>query len=211
MTLIPKHSETRRGIPQANHVHGLLLRGRQVLEELFPGLQDEMIAAGAPVVDMANEIAWFTRAGWGVRFPSELKVLAFTRPLLDLHVRRRLAQNPKVEIMDNTDVLRLIPGRDEESTCRRARFARAARMRIAESLKSCEPIWLLTQLVARRARRAGSTISVTRHLKRSSSMRISVTRAGCIAFRRTSMRDWKCALRAVCATGAKARRDPVQG
>ena len=38
----------RKGIPQANHVHGLLVRGRQILEELFPGVQDEMIAAGAP-------------------------------------------------------------------------------------------------------------------------------------------------------------------
>jgi 2-polyprenyl-6-methoxyphenol hydroxylase-like FAD-dependent oxidoreductase len=100
--------ETRRGIPQANHVHGLLVRGRQILEDLFPGLQDQMVADGAPVVDMANEIAWFTRAGWGVRFPSDLKVLAFTRPLLDLHVRRRLAGNANVEILDNTDVLRLL-------------------------------------------------------------------------------------------------------
>ena len=105
----PETPETRRGIPQANHVHGLLLRGRQVLEELFPGLQDEMIAAGAPLLDMANDISWFTRAGFGIRFPSNLKVLAFTRPLLDLHVRRRLSRNPRVEIVDNTEVIRLIP------------------------------------------------------------------------------------------------------
>ncbi len=105
----PETAETRRGIPQANHVHGLLLRGRQVLEELFPGLQDEMIAEGAPLLDMANDIAWHTRAGWGIRFPSEFKVLAFTRPLLDLHVRRRLSQNPRIEMMDNTEVLRLLP------------------------------------------------------------------------------------------------------
>lgn len=103
------NTQTRKGTPQANHVHGLLARGCQILEELFPGLQNEMIAAGAPLVDMANEIAWFTRAGWGIRFPSELKVLAFTRPLLDLHVRRRLATNPRIEILDNTEVLRLIP------------------------------------------------------------------------------------------------------
>jgi 2-polyprenyl-6-methoxyphenol hydroxylase-like FAD-dependent oxidoreductase len=102
-------AEVRRGIPQANHVHGLLLRGRQVLEELFPGLQDEMIAAGVPLVDMANDIAWYTRAGWGLRFPSEMKVLAFTRPMLDLHVRRRLSSDSRVKIMDNTDVLRLVP------------------------------------------------------------------------------------------------------
>ena len=105
----PETTAARKGIPQANHVHGLLVRGRKILEELFPGVQDEMIAAGAPVVDIANEIAWFTPAGWGVRFPSELMVLAFTRPLLDLHVRRRLAKNPRVRVLDNTDVLRLIP------------------------------------------------------------------------------------------------------
>jgi len=105
----PETTAARKGVPQANHVHGLLARGREILEELFPGVQDEMIAAGAPVVDMANEIAWFTPAGWGIRFPSELKVLAFTRPLLDLHVRRRLAKNPRVKILDNTDVVRLIP------------------------------------------------------------------------------------------------------
>jgi len=100
--------EVRKGIPQANHVHGLLLRGRQVLEEFFPGLQDEMIAAGVPLLDMANDIAWFTRAGWGMRFPSELKVLAFTRPVLDLHVRRRLVQNPQIEIADQMEVLGLL-------------------------------------------------------------------------------------------------------
>ena len=110
----PETTEVRRGIPQANHVHGLLLRGRQVLEEFFSGLQDEMIAAGVPLVDMANEIAWYTRAGWGVRFPSEMKVLAFTRPVLDLHVRRRLSSNPRVKIIDGTDVLRLVPDADKK-------------------------------------------------------------------------------------------------
>lgn len=109
----PDTTEARKGIPQANHVHGLLARGREILEELFPGVQDEMIAAGAPVVDIANEIAWFTPAGWGVRFPSDIMVLAFTRPMLDLHVRRRLAQHPRVTILDNTDVVRLLPGSEE--------------------------------------------------------------------------------------------------
>lgn len=103
-------TEARKGIPQANHVHGLLARGREILEELFPGVQDEMIAASAPVVDIANEIAWHTPAGWGVRFPSDMMVLAFTRPLLDLHVRRRLAEHPRIKIIDNTDVLHLLPG-----------------------------------------------------------------------------------------------------
>ena len=68
-----------------------------------------MIAEGAPLLDIANDIAWHTRAGWGIRFPSDLKILTFTRPLLDLHVRRRLRKNPRIEIMDNTEVLQLLP------------------------------------------------------------------------------------------------------
>jgi len=104
----PTYPEARRGTPQANHVHALLLRGRQILEQLFPGLQDEMIAAGAPLVDMAQDMAWFTPAGWGVRFPSDLKVLAFTRPVLDFYVRQRLGLNPRIKIMDNTHVPGLV-------------------------------------------------------------------------------------------------------
>lgn len=107
-------AEVRKGVPQANHVHGLLLRGRQILEQFFPGLQDDMIAEGVPLIDMANDIAWFTRAGWGVRFPSELKVLAFTRPVLDLHVRRRLAKFANVEICDRVEVLGLLHDSSED-------------------------------------------------------------------------------------------------
>lgn len=151
----PQSSQARRGVPQANHVHGLLLRGRQILEDFFPGLQDEMIAAGAPVVDMAKEIAWFTPAGWGVRFPSDLQILAFTRPMLDLYVRRHLARNPKVEIVDDTDVLRLLRGplpnqlegvlvcpRDSETDRRVAKELRADLVVDATGRASRAPRWL---------------------------------------------------------------------
>ena len=37
----------RRGVPQGRHVHALLPRGAQVLDELFPGLLNELVAAGA--------------------------------------------------------------------------------------------------------------------------------------------------------------------
>lgn len=160
VTLIERDAYTettaaRKGMPQANHVHGLLVRGRQILEELFPGVQDEMIAAGAPLVDIANEIAWQTPAGWGVRFPSELMILAFTRPLLDLHIRRRLAENPRVTIVDNTDVLRLLPDsktkrlagvlicpRASETDHRVARELRADLVLDATGRASRAPRWL---------------------------------------------------------------------
>src|SRR6185369_10955124 len=38
----------RRGVPQGRHAHGLLAAGLRVVEELFPGTRDELIAAGVP-------------------------------------------------------------------------------------------------------------------------------------------------------------------
>lgn len=106
--IFPDTPTTRKGVPQASHVHALMVRGRLIIEELFPGLQDEMLAAGAPLVDMGEDVAWLSPAGWGVRFHSDLPVLAFTRPLLDLHVRRRIAADARVRILEGTDVSRLL-------------------------------------------------------------------------------------------------------
>ena len=106
----PQTPEARRGTPQANHVHALMPRGRQIIERLFPGLHTEMMAWGAPLVDMANDIAWLTPQGWGVNFPSNLEVLSFTRPLLDMHVRRRLVGNRRILIMQDSQIVRLTNG-----------------------------------------------------------------------------------------------------
>jgi len=41
----------RRGVPQGRHLHGLLLRGAQALDELFPGFLDEIVTDGAACFD----------------------------------------------------------------------------------------------------------------------------------------------------------------
>ncbi len=106
----PSNTTVRKGVPQASHVHALMRRGQQVIEELFPDLLGELLADGAHLVDVAGEVAWLTPAGWGARFPSGLHIIGFTRPLLDLHVRRRLAYDPRVRILEETETLRLLPG-----------------------------------------------------------------------------------------------------
>jgi 2-polyprenyl-6-methoxyphenol hydroxylase-like FAD-dependent oxidoreductase len=44
---LPLAREPRKGVPQGRHTHGLLARGREVLEQLFPGFTAEMVADGA--------------------------------------------------------------------------------------------------------------------------------------------------------------------
>jgi 2-polyprenyl-6-methoxyphenol hydroxylase-like FAD-dependent oxidoreductase len=36
----------RKGVPQGRHAHGLLARGRDVIEAFFPGWTDEVVASG---------------------------------------------------------------------------------------------------------------------------------------------------------------------
>jgi 2-polyprenyl-6-methoxyphenol hydroxylase-like FAD-dependent oxidoreductase len=44
---IDERTAVRKSVPQANHVHVLMLGGQQVLTELFPGFVDRLIAMGA--------------------------------------------------------------------------------------------------------------------------------------------------------------------
>lgn len=104
--------EARRGTPQARHLHGLLARGHQVLEELFPGLTAELASAGAPVGDMlANTRLCFG----GHRFrqgPSGLTAVCVSRPTLEAAIRARVVALPEVRLLGEHDVVGLIASRD---------------------------------------------------------------------------------------------------
>src|SRR5246500_3388005 len=49
--VLPEGPAIGRGVPQGRHVHVLLARGAQILDELFPGFLNELVADGAPVWD----------------------------------------------------------------------------------------------------------------------------------------------------------------
>ena len=99
----------RRGVPQARHQHVLLKRGRLIAEQLFPGIKDELIASGAPLVDMAGDFDWLTPAGWAVRFPSDLIMITCSRDLLESTIRRRLVRHPRVCLRGGVVVTGLLP------------------------------------------------------------------------------------------------------
>lgn len=108
----PSGPEPRAGTPQAHHLHVLLLRGLECVDELFPGIRAELRAHGAVPVDTGADLAWLTPAGWGPRFESGLVKLAFTRGLLDWLVRRRLAAIGNVGFLDGCAATGLVAARD---------------------------------------------------------------------------------------------------
>lgn len=132
----PTSPTNRRGTPQASHVHALMPRGRQIIEELFPGIHNDMMSDGAPLLDIARDIAWLTPQGWGLNFDSDIEVLSFTRPLLDFHVRRKLSERFNVRVFQNTEVFRLIEGPDNQVDGVLVRIATAEGLNVETPLRA---------------------------------------------------------------------------
>src|SRR5689334_2601006 len=79
----PETPTARKGLPQGRHAHGLLERGRRILERLLPGLTEELVRAGAALIDGTQDVARLSPYGWFVRCPGDLRVLAASRDLID--------------------------------------------------------------------------------------------------------------------------------
>jgi len=110
---IPEADEPRKCIPQGRHTHGLLARGREVLEQLFPGFTGEMVAQGAVSGDILDRVLWFNQGRYLCNAPSKLVGLAMSRPMLEGSVRRRLLQFPNVRLRERCEALEVVADRDQ--------------------------------------------------------------------------------------------------
>ena len=107
---LPEAADQRRGVPQGRHFHVLWSRGAEELARLFPGIHDDLIAAGAEVCDdgdlsrVSIRLAGHELSREG-KFsdPSAVKLHLLSRPLLESHVRQRVSAIDNVEILDGHD------------------------------------------------------------------------------------------------------------
>jgi len=109
--VLPDNAASRRGVPQGRHPHGLLTRGAQALEELFPGVLDELLLAGVPYFD-GRDLSKLHYNLNGHRMISTGSAEDFTaylisRPFLEYHVRRRVRAIANVTLLDGHDVVAL--------------------------------------------------------------------------------------------------------
>jgi 2-polyprenyl-6-methoxyphenol hydroxylase-like FAD-dependent oxidoreductase len=114
---LPATAAHRKGVPQSRHAHGLLAGGRAALEELFPGLTDELVANGALTGDLQADTRWYNQ---GLRLcpgPSDLRALAVSRPLLEQCVRDRVRVLGNVRLVDRCDAAGLVGTPDGRRVC----------------------------------------------------------------------------------------------
>lgn len=100
--------EGRPGAAQGWHLHHLLMAGQQKLETVFPGIIDDMVAAGAFKVDMGEQYRLMLGGSWKKVIQSGLDVICAARPLLEWCVRRRVDGDPAIEYRYESSVTDLI-------------------------------------------------------------------------------------------------------
>ena len=95
----------RKGTPHAVQPHGLLARGREILETLFPGISDALIGQGGLAGDVAMDVAVDANRQRFARGPSGLMGVAISRLALEAELRRRVRMLPPVRMVTGVDML----------------------------------------------------------------------------------------------------------
>jgi len=100
--------EPRKAVPQGRHIHALLARGHEVLDELFPGLMTELEEAGAPVGDFGADVSWYFGRQMIRQTETGMTCVSAGRPLIEQRIRRRVTARHNVRLLDDTEATGLL-------------------------------------------------------------------------------------------------------
>jgi 2-polyprenyl-6-methoxyphenol hydroxylase-like FAD-dependent oxidoreductase len=113
--VLPPPGEARRAVPQGRHVHALLPGGLQAIDQLLPGFQAELVAAGAVRCDSMKEIRFVVSGHQITREAGSSTNILASRPFIEGHIRRRVLAVPNVRMLDGMSALGLAAGPDGQS------------------------------------------------------------------------------------------------
>ncbi|QCI92377.1 monooxygenase [Novosphingobium sp. EMRT-2] len=106
--LIPAEPSPRKGAPQGYHTHGLLARGRQIMEYWFPGFTDELAQRGAMIGDLGQAVSWLGHQTSLQPVHTGLTGIVAPRPLVECGLRQRLLAMSRVRFREGCKAEELI-------------------------------------------------------------------------------------------------------
>ncbi len=109
--IFPVTPDHRKGVSQSYHAHGLLPTGHYIIEQLFPGIRNDLRADGAATAHNMVPLTLVSPKGL-LPLPKKPETISFSRPLLEWHVRDRVSKRPEVHIIPNTEVTGLLATQD---------------------------------------------------------------------------------------------------
>lgn len=101
---IPDAPVTRDGAPHARQPHALQEAGRAIIEDLFPGYGDDLVAEGGLIIDVASDFNFYDEDGYVAHPPTHMPMYAGSRPLLEYIIRDRIGDVDGVQIRDGCHV-----------------------------------------------------------------------------------------------------------
>ena len=111
---LPTGAVQRRGVPHGRHVHAMLPRGTQIIEDLLPGFTAQVIAEGGLTGDILADVRWYLNGLPLRRTATGLTCLSASRPLLEGTIRDRVRAIPNVTLLDGYDVTALCASSDRD-------------------------------------------------------------------------------------------------
>lgn len=102
---LPDGLRPRKGTPHAVHPHGLLARGLQVLEGLFPGFTNSMLERGGLAGDMTGDVAFEANRERFAACHGGLQALVVSRLAIEAELRARVLARPNVRAITGVTVL----------------------------------------------------------------------------------------------------------
>jgi 2-polyprenyl-6-methoxyphenol hydroxylase-like FAD-dependent oxidoreductase len=115
---LPAQSDARSGVPQGKHAHALLAGGQQVLGELFPGFERDLVDTGAVALNEGVDTL-AERPGPDPIPQRDLGFMSYaqSRPQLELNVRQRVLAQPNIELRQRCRVQEFVASEDRTSVC----------------------------------------------------------------------------------------------
>jgi len=98
----------RKGVPQQHHIHTLLAKGREILESLYPGLDDELAQRDVPLLTWGKDTRVLTTGGYVQSRNTGIQGRAHSRNTLESCVRKRTHALPNVRLLSETRVVDLL-------------------------------------------------------------------------------------------------------
>jgi 2-polyprenyl-6-methoxyphenol hydroxylase-like FAD-dependent oxidoreductase len=105
---LPDGVAFRPGVPQSRHIHEMLVKGKELVEELFPGLDHELERRGADAMELLEDTRYLLPTGWTPRFRSAMVTRGCTRELLEGAIRERVSADPKISFVAESTVEALV-------------------------------------------------------------------------------------------------------
>jgi 2-polyprenyl-6-methoxyphenol hydroxylase-like FAD-dependent oxidoreductase len=101
---LPEGAQARKGTPQALHAHGLLARGREIVESLCPGFTAALAAQGALLGDLQANAPFVAGGRRFAHGTSGEHGVACSRLAIEAELRRRVLARPGVQALTGVDI-----------------------------------------------------------------------------------------------------------